>query len=232
MRISEIYLSVQGEGPRVGIPTVFIRFGGCNLRCPGWPCDTPHAIFPEKYRNEWKVMSPEEITEEVLRTASPFDTFNVCLTGGEPFLQKSDDVMSLVVKLYETEKVTDVECFSNGALSYPENANDLITFILDWKLPGSGESTLDKNRLQNVKMLREDPTQAIKFTIKNHNDYTVARRIWMDHLRGYPIQVYYGVVWNELTNSQLISWVLEDALPWRLTMQVHNHIWDRRKRGI
>lgn len=241
MRISEIYLSVQGEGPNVGRPTVFIRFAGCNLRCPGWPCDTPHAIFPEKYRKEWKTMSVEEITQEVVRLTENLTHFNVCLTGGEPFLQVHDDLYELVTGengLVNANGLVDVECFSNGTLLYPDWALDHITFIMDWKLDGSGENPYSENRLKNLSRMGDkiDKVHAVKFVIKNRHDYEQAKDLYFQYIftdrKLMDIEVFYGVVWNELTNSELISWVLADGMPWRLNVQVHNYIWDRRKRGI
>lgn len=235
MRISEIYLSVQGEGPRVGEPTVFIRFAGCNLRCAGWPCDTLHAIDPEKYRQEWKQMSVEEIAEEVTNLSWELMQFNVCLTGGEPFLQNEEDLKELTDQLYKRGAAV-VECFSNGTLLYPEWVNDLngIYLIMDWKLPSSGEACDDPTRIANLKRLAKGGGHSIKFVIGDRRDYEQAKLLYGDYVEDsyFSGEVYYGVVWNKLTNSELISWVLEDGLPWRLNVQVHNYIWDRRKRGI
>jgi len=65
MRLSELYTSIQGEGPRVGQPVQFMRFAGCNLRCPSWPCDTQHAIDAARYRHEWETVTPEELAGRV-----------------------------------------------------------------------------------------------------------------------------------------------------------------------
>lgn len=230
MRVSEIYLSVQGEGPRVGRPTVFLRFGGCNLRCAGWPCDTQHAIDP-KFRKEWKKMGIEEVVQAVRLAGEGIGAYNVCYTGGEPFLQNNEELMHLTERLRELREIGTIECFSNGALAYPPWAWEWIYFVLDWKLPGSGELTNSINRIENVKQM-EDLDHAIKFTIKNKNDYETAKEVAAKYELEEHFDVYYGVVWNEITNSQLIDWVLADRLPWIFTMQVHNHVWDRRKRGI
>src|SRR3954447_7016111 len=86
VRISEIYVSVQGEGPRTGQGTCFVRFGGCNLRCPGWPCDTLYAV-DISHRREWKRHSDSEVLSSILRICEELSVSNVCLTGGEPFIQ-------------------------------------------------------------------------------------------------------------------------------------------------
>lgn len=233
MRVSEIYPSIQGEGPGVGKPTVFLRFGGCNLRCPGWPCDTQHAIDP-KYRKEWFKLTPEDVAIKTLKVAEEWGITRVCLTGGEPFLQNHREMETLVETL--VRNLMEVECFSNGALAYPDWATELISFVMDWKLPGSGEMTYVEQRLYNMGRLiiaSENGwnTQSVKFTIADRRDYETAKRIWEEYIP-HHVQVFYGVVWGQLTNATLVRWAMEDKLPWRLNVQVHNHIWDRRRRGI
>lgn len=229
-RVSEIYLSVQGEGPNVGMPTVFIRFGGCNLRCPLWPCDTQHAIDP-KYRNEWKRMTVEEVINEVDRITASQRYFDVCLTGGEPFLQPNDLLHELCTALNVHPRVVGTDCFSNGTLPYPDWASMLINFVMDWKLPGSGEAVTGQEvRLSNVEKLTYG--DSVKFTIADREDYVRAKQYYEDYVEKKGLEVFAGVVWDKLTNEQLVEWMLEDGLGWRLNVQVHNHVWDRNKRGI
>lgn len=231
MRVSEIYLSVQGEGPNVGTPTIFLRFGGCNLRCALWPCDTPHAIDP-MFRSEWTKMTPHEVYTDVSSWAAGRPV-NICLTGGEPFLQPHSELQSLIVMLHEDQFL--IECFSNGTLLYPDWAINEIQFIMDWKLSGSGEDPFNGNRLANVgKLIRAgyNKEDSIKFTIAGREDYEQAKHLYETYLEGEDVNVYYGVVWGRLTNEELIGWVLEDKLPWKLNVQIHNYVWDRTRRGI
>lgn len=231
MRLSEIYLSVQGEGPNVGVPTVFVRFGGCNLRCPGWPCDTPYAIDPATYRHEWETMDVDDVVSMIKQMAGWLDCYNVCLTGGEPFLQKKEELEELAKALWQIPEVETVECFSNGTLVYPSWTSDYINFIMDWKLPGSGEDPENKTRLRNLEHLNLG--DSVKFVCKDRDDFNYAHRLWTQYLqhRG-EIEVYYGVVWDAMENSDLIELVLANGLPWRLNVQVHNYVFDRNKRGI
>jgi 7-carboxy-7-deazaguanine synthase len=76
MRIAEIYRSIQGEGLLTGVPSVFVRASGCNLRC--WFCDTPYA----SWRPEGRDMSTDEIVAQV----EEWDCRHVVVTGGEPML--------------------------------------------------------------------------------------------------------------------------------------------------
>lgn len=234
LRVSEVYLSIQGEGPRVGHPTVFIRFAGCNLRCPGWPCDTPFAIDPTIFRSDAKLLATDEIVAQV-KAAAPHGA-NICFTGGEPFLQNSDSLRDLSDAL-AVESFLIQEVFTNGTLRFPEWALDSFYFIMDFKLPGSGEEAsiegtegVGYTRRQNLMALGDG--DALKFTIADRADYEYAKEVYAA-ARYYPFDFYYGVVWGKLEASELISWVLTDGLvEWIYTHQLHNVIWDRTKRGI
>lgn len=229
-RLSEIYTSVQGEGPRTGQMTQFVRFAGCNLRCPGWPCDTQYAIDPDKYRSEWKRMTVEALIDEV----EPFPDM-ITLTGGEPFLQPNDSLKKFVEEF--VQRGYTIECFSNGTLEYPEWAFEYINFIMDWKLPGAGEDFgLHKNwqtaRSKNVVNLK--PTDAVKFVVKNQDDLKAARSAWeaIDLVKGQP-EPYVGLVWgSELTNQDLVDYIIKYELPWSLNVQLHKHIWPAEERGV
>jgi 7-carboxy-7-deazaguanine synthase len=233
LRVDEIYKSVQGEGPRVGEPTIFIRFGGCNLRCPGWPCDTQHAIDPQ-FRKEWRFMKPDGIIDVLWHELyiARYDRINICLTGGEPFLQPNGELEELVDLLYAQVSIAEVEVFTNGTQPYRSWALDNLKFIMDWKLPGSGEDPYNATRRKNLANLQAK--DAIKFVIKDFDDYKLAKELWYQHVRQTPVQVFYGIVWGSpwITNAGLARWVLDDSLPWKLNVQVHNHIWDRTQRGI
>lgn len=232
MRLLELYVSMQGEGPRVGLPTVFVRFAGCNLRCAGWPCDTPYAIFPEQFTKEQEVITPIALAERI----HDLGVENICLTGGEPFLQKATELEQLCDILWGWGHV--VECFSNGTRQYPDWAIRKLLFTMDWKLPGSGEDHFDPIRLKNLEQMKAYPysEQAVKFVVKNKSDFQVAHSLWAKHLKDTPIQTFTGRVWSDdpeaLTDAQLVQWVLDAGLNWRLNVQVHNYVWNRTQRGI
>ena len=239
LRVSEVYKSVQGEGPRVGWPTIFVRFGGCNLRCPGWPCDTQHAIDP-KYRTEWKKYEVDALAEVIADTSTGLPDTNICFTGGEPMLQQEGDLYLLVQALWQQHGFQTIEMFSNGTLAYPAWVHEHIHLIMDWKLAGAGENftaRTEENRWNNIANL--DDGDAVKFVIKDSADYEEAMSVWFDYQKmtrrksfEQP-EFFYGIVWGgEFTNEQLVEKVLADGLPWRLNIQTHNHIWDRNKRGI
>jgi 7-carboxy-7-deazaguanine synthase len=234
IRLSEVYLSVQGEGPRVGSRTVFVRSGGCNLRCPGWPCDTPHAIDPKLYRNEWTPTSPAEVVAQVSKI-DPSAMANICFTGGEPFLQSSRAMYDTVQLLIEGGW-TPCEVFTNGTIYFPDWSIDELYFIMDWKLPGSGEKLTElqeRTRSDNLGRIGAVEGNAVKFTIADRNDYDCALETWRSALdEGPTLSFYYGVVWGKLEPATLIEWALADNLPWLYNHQIHNVIWNREERGI
>lgn len=230
LRVSEVYSSIQGEGPNVGRTTVFVRFAGCNLRCPGWPCDTQHAIDP-KYRSEWAKTSSEDLVTQIEQCIDISGAECITLTGGEPFLQKHDDLYKLINQFPEQE----IDCFSNGLLTYPEWAPNYINFIMDWKLLGSGESIESAIRLHNLHLLaKSDLDHAVKFVIKDWTDFEQAVQIYHKHFSSYNnvIEIYYGRVWDsKLTDRDLAEAVMLNGLPWRLNVQMHNYIWPANERG-
>jgi 7-carboxy-7-deazaguanine synthase len=241
LRISEIYPSYQGEGPNTGKPTTFVRFAGCNLKCPGWPCDTPHAIDPKIFTKEQKIYKdPTELARDVLACG----TNNICLTGGEVFIQPSDELECLLEELRQELHTAHgtVEVFTNGTRPISRGMRAMLdSIILDWKLPGSGESTAlphaqlrelypdnatdMRNVLINLRGL--GPRDAVKFTIKDRADYDEAKYRWTHILRHQPNGgvVFCGPVWDGIDITELTKWMLADGLPWRLNVQLHKYIW-------
>jgi 7-carboxy-7-deazaguanine synthase len=233
MRVSEIYASVQGEGPNTGQTTVFVRFGGCNLRCPGWPCDTDHAVLPS-FRNEWKTFSPEDLFVETYKVAKMSGAKLVTLTGGEPFLQQGKE-LGAFVQMLRINGLT-VEAFTNGTVKYPSWAVDQVHMVMDYKLPGSGEyGKLNGIRTANIIALADSVIEhSIKFVCKDIYDYSVARTLWSTELERHQFEFiwYYGKVWDgNITDAELVEHVMRDALPWRLNVQLHNIIWPPNERG-
>jgi 7-carboxy-7-deazaguanine synthase len=223
-KVNEIYSTVQGEGPRVGTPTTFVRFSGCNMRCPGWPCDTPYAIFPEIWKND-----PSMDVGEIMSRVAEMPGQNICITGGEPTMQPEELLEQLVEVLLADEYTIDM--FSNGSLKpFPEWAADSdVSVIMDWKLQGSGEAERGLDiRINNVKTLIQK--DAVKFVVASEEDLEEAFTLWKAWKVHAP--VYVGVAWGLYQEADLVNWVLQRDLPWRLNVQVHKYVWPNRDRGI
>ena len=154
IKINEIYLSVQGESTYTGLPCIFIRLTGCNLRC-SW-CDTAYAF------HEGKNMSIDEILQKVAN----FKIRLVEITGGEPLMQ--DNVYTLMKRLIE--KGYKVMLETGGSISLERVPKEVIK-IMDLKCPGSGEQ--EKNNLDNLKLLV--PHDEVKFVILDKKDYEWSR---------------------------------------------------------
>jgi len=231
LRVVETYASYQGEGPNTTRPTVFVRFAGCNFKCAGWPCDTQHAIQPAQFTKLQKFWDPVALADHVLS----FGIDNICLTGGEVFLQGKAQLTAFITSLKGTRETVEVECFTNGALTWGDDLPYIIdTFILDWKLPGSGESyDLQGPFLNNFEFL--EAHDAVKFTIKDETDYELAKHRYVSVIKGRQEEpmVYAGVVWQgKWSTEELCEHMLRDDLDWRLNVQVHKFVWHPDKIGV
>jgi 7-carboxy-7-deazaguanine synthase len=221
LRISEIYTSFQGEGPRVGEPTVFVRFAGCNLRCPAWPCDTQHAIDPERYRNEWETLEPGEVANRIFSEMTATGARNICFTGGEPFLQQPGELQKLCQYLGSRPSL---EVFTNGTIDWPSWAIFRMNFVLDWKLTGSGEIIEPERLIRNVSRINRIH-DAIKFTIASKEDFDEAVGLYERFGSNLSLPpVYCGPVWNMVDPRDVAVWIIDAKLPWRLNIQTHKYI--------
>ena len=211
LKVNEIYLSVQGESSYTGLPCVFIRLTGCNLRCI-W-CDTAYAFY------EGKSMSIDEIVGKVKK----FGIKLVEITGGEPLMQ--ENVYPLMDKLIG--KRFQVMLETGGSLSLEKVPRDIIK-IMDIKCPGSGEHK--NNNLDNLKFL--ETKDEVKFVILNRHDYEWSR----DLIHKYKIHeiahILISPVYDKLELKEIVKWILEDKLPVRLQTQLHKAIWDENTIGV
>lgn len=235
LRLSEIYTSVQGEGPRTGQPTIFVRFAGCNMRCPGWPCDTQHAIDPAIWRYQSEKLQPSDLGRQIESLAFNKGARNICLTGGEPFMQNHDDLYDMIKYLTPPKPWCTFEVFTNGSYKFPEWTKEPeidMHFNMDWKLVGSGEAqTALDIRYENALWLKK--TDGIKFVVKNYKDLLEARLIYETlRDRGCKAQFWVGAVWGEITDAAIVDFIQEWKVSWNLNVQVHKYIWNADERGV
>jgi 7-carboxy-7-deazaguanine synthase len=209
MKINEIFYSIQGEGTLVGAPSIFLRTTGCNLRCSF--CDTTYAY------EQGTEMSLQKILDEIKK----FACTSVCLTGGEPLLQK--DTPKLIDSLLQKKYQVCLE--TNGSISIKKFVGKKSLIIsLDIKCPSSGSH--DQMNMKNLSYLSR--TDQLKFIIKNKEDYDYAKKI----LKKFnpPCTVFFQPVWG-ISPKKLASWILNDGVPVRLSLQLHKMIWGT-KRGV
>ncbi len=210
--VHEIYRSIQGESSFAGLPCTFVRLTGCNLRCR-W-CDTPQAFYGGKR------MSRDEVLEAALAMPTPL----VELTGGEPLLQPG--ALPLLATLCDRGKTVLVETSGEADVS---GVDPRVHKIVDLKAPGSDES--HRNRWSNLAFI--GPRDEIKFVLADRADYEWMRRIIDERaLVSLGPRLLASPVWGELDPKILVEWVLEDALPVRVNLQLHKVVWGRDAQGV
>ena len=208
LKISEIFLSLQGESSRVGLPSVFIRLTGCPLRCV-W-CDTPYAF------SGGQTMSLPEILAEVAHHAVP----HVCVTGGEPLAQPA--CLPLLSELSDAGHTVSLE--TSGALDIG-GVDRRVSRIVDLKAPGSGE--FHRNRWQNLALLTAN--DELKLVLKDRADYEWARQLIVDRQLAALCPVLLSPVEGELPAATLADWILTDRLPVRFQLQLHKVLWGKMR---
>ncbi|MEW9698557.1 7-carboxy-7-deazaguanine synthase QueE [Paenibacillus sp. SI8] len=217
----EIFETVEGEGTRAGFPTVFVRLFGCNLRCI-W-CDTKYSYPPAEAEN---VMTIAEIVSKV----ESFRSRHICLTGGEPLLY-GEKSLALVEALAALEQVDDLHIETNGAIDLAPFvsaiASPKVRYIMDFKLPGSGE--MEQMVVSNFGLLRKQ--DELKFVIGSEEDFRTAVRVLEQHpTKALPM---FSPVWETMPPRRLVELMLEAGLSGvKLNMQLHKIIWDPAMRGV
>jgi 7-carboxy-7-deazaguanine synthase len=231
MVITEIFKSIQGEGTRAGLPCIFVRLTGCNLRCT-W-CDTAYAF------HGGKKMSVEEVLALVDELAGRADEMDgsqaavplVELTGGEPLLQ--EEIYPLAEKMVAAKYSVMIE--TSGERFIGRLPREVVK-IVDVKCPDSGEA--DTFEMRNLEALSGN--DEVKFVLATRRDYEFAREFTLQHgLAGRVKQVLFSPVfedpqgkWPGLEPRELVEWILADGLPVRLGLQLHKFIWDPATKGV
>jgi 7-carboxy-7-deazaguanine synthase len=228
MFITEIFKSIQGEGTRAGVPCIFVRLTGCNLRCT-W-CDTAYAF------HGGRKMSVDEILTQVEALNRRADGSSagvslVELTGGEPLLQ--EEIYALADRLLGAGYTVMLE--TSGERFIGRMPKSVIK-IVDVKCPDSGEA--DTFNTQNLAELTE--RDEVKFVISSRRDYEFAREFAREHdLYQRVREVLFSPVfddpngkWTGLESRSLVEWMLADGVPARLGIQLHKIVWDPATRGV
>lgn len=204
LRLTEIFLSLQGETSRAGLPTVFVRLTGCPLRCR-W-CDTPYSF-----------QGGETVTlTSLLARVAGYGVPTVCVTGGEPLAQKNS--LPLLAALCDAGYSVSLE--TSGALDVSK-VDPRVSRIVDIKPPESGEET--RNRWENIAHLT--PHDEIKFVLANRADYEWAREVIQAQKLAQVCPILFSPVQGELPPAQLAEWILADRLPVRMQVQLHKILW-------
>jgi 7-carboxy-7-deazaguanine synthase len=235
MFITEIFKSIQGEGTRAGLPCIFVRLTGCNLRCT-W-CDTAYAFHGGKKMSVAEVAARVDelagrLPEAAAEAVSPVAAVPLVeLTGGEPLLQ--EEIYPLAQQLLASGYTVMIE--TSGERFIGRLPREVIK-IVDVKCPDSGEA--DTFEMRNLEALGQN--DEIKFVLSTRRDYEFAREFTLQHnLRERVREVLFSPVfegpegkWQGLEARKVVEWMLEDSLPVRLGLQLHKFVWDPATKGV
>lgn len=204
LRITEIFLSLQGESRSAGFPTVFVRLTGCPLRC-AW-CDTTYAFSGGRNMEQ----------EEVVAQVAGFGVRHVCVTGGEPLAQKA--VLPLLSQL--CDRGWEVSLETSGALDVAP-VDPRVIKVVDIKTPSSGEA--ERNRYENIHHLGS--RDQVKFVIGDREDYLWSTDVCRRFGLADRCEVLFSPAWGRQSLRELAEWIVEDRLPVRFQIQLHKLLW-------
>jgi 7-carboxy-7-deazaguanine synthase len=227
MHLIELYKSVQGESSFAGLPCIFVRLAGCNLRC-AW-CDSEYTF------TGGKSFSEDEIVAQI-EALAPCKLIE--FTGGEPMLQ-ARELLPLMERLLAQSYSLMIETSGERPLAEVPKP---VHKIVDVKCPGAGAAA-DTFRIENLKALTKN--DEVKFVISNREDYDFAR----DFIRTHSLAEKAGDILLSpafqktpspqrtadnmaLDPRKLVDWMLADGLPARLSLQIHKFIWEPQKKGV
>ncbi|MGC2058828.1 MAG: radical SAM protein [Candidatus Sulfotelmatobacter sp.] len=227
MQITEIYKSLQGESTHAGLPCVFVRLTGCNLRC-SW-CDSEYTFYGGRK------MTAEQVMDEVKRL-SPNGGL-VEITGGEPMLQERE-LLPLMGNLLEEKYRVLLE--TSGERPLARVPAEVIK-VVDVKCPHSGApGTFLIGNLAALNAIDE-----VKFVLSNRADYEFARQFVHQHDLAERVNaVLFSPAFRKdatgardsshclLDPQVLAEWMVADDVPARLGLQLHKFIWDPALKGV
>ncbi len=211
LKINEIFYSIQGESTYAGLPCVFIRLTGCNLRCTY--CDTEYAFY------DGDIISIEEILSKIRE----FPCNLVEITGGEPLMQPN--CIPLMKTLLDANYAVLLE--TSGSIDLA-NVPEGVVKIVDFKCPSSG---MEKKNLWSI-ITNINPEDEIKFVIGHREDFDWAME--KIHLHGLDsrCEVLMSPVHESVEYETLSKWILDSGLSIRFQIQLHKHIWSPESRGV
>jgi 7-carboxy-7-deazaguanine synthase len=227
MHLIELYKSVQGESSFAGLPCIFVRLAGCNLRC-AW-CDSEYTFTGGKPFTE------DEIVAQI-EALAPCRLIE--FTGGEPMLQ-SRELLPLMHRLLASGYTLMIETSGERPLSELPPA---VHKIVDVKCPGAGPAA-NSFRMDNLTALTKN--DEVKFVLTNRADYDFARDFILTH--DLPTKVGNVLLSPAFSKSPsplrttdnatldprtLVEWMMADGIPARLSLQIHKFIWEPMKKGV
>ncbi len=204
LRLTEIFVSLQGEALATGAPTVFVRLTGCPLRCHY--CDTAYAFSG----GDWHDIG------DVVATVAGYGVRHVCVTGGEPLAQPN--CLALLSELCDAGLTVSLE--TSGAIDIA-GVDARVSRVLDIKTPGSGEC--ERNRWENIDCLTAH--DQVKFVVTDRADFDWALGIVEQYALAGRCTVFVSPSHEELPARRLADWLVSARAPLRLQVQLHKYLW-------
>jgi 7-carboxy-7-deazaguanine synthase len=205
LKLTEIFLSLQGEARDAGWPTVFVRLTGCPLRCQY--CDTAYAFHGGEW---WDI-------DAILAEVASHGVRHVCVTGGEPLAQKR--CTGLLSRLCDAGYAVSLE--TSGAIDISD-VDTRVSRVVDIKTPGSGE--VARNLWGNLDHLT--PHDQLKFVICDRADYEWARDVVRERRLPERCVVWFSPSFSQVSARELADWIVADRLPVRYQLQLHKILWN------
>ena len=219
LKVNEIFKSIEGEGLRTGLPVVFIRLFGCNLKCSY--CDTKYSCEGNDYS--------EMTIDDIMKKVSSFGIKNITLTGGEPLIHSN--VESLIEELLNAGLYVNIE--TNGSvdcMKYLKYDPSRLMVTADFKCFSSGET--EKMIVGNLFELR--PTDVLKFVVGSETDLTQLKALM--RLGAIKATVFVSPVFGKIDPVDIVNCIINDeelkTQNVRVQLQLHKFIWDPNKRGV
>jgi len=227
MHLIELYKSVQGESSFTGVPCIFVRLAGCNLRC-AW-CDSEYTFTGGQ---------PFTVDEIIAQIEALQPCPLIEFTGGEPMLQHKE-LLPLMQRLLDANYTLMMETSGERPLA---DVPKLVHKIVDVKCPGAGSAA---NSFNLANLVALTPRDEVKFVLSDRADYEFAR----DFIRTHALETKCGGIllspaFSKTPTDQrstdnatldprlVVEWLLADGLPARLSLQIHKYIWEPRKKGV
>lgn len=216
MKVVEIFPSIDGEGKRTGLPTVFVRLYGCNLNCSY--CDTRYGCEGDNYVE----MDPVDIYNKLNDIGIP----SVTITGGEPLIH--EDIETLLMLL--DDGLLDVNVETNGSVPIDVTRQFRNCWVtMDWKSPSSGMA--DQMLVENAKKLW--PHDVLKFVVGSEEDLDAMREALASTFAFVSPEVYISPIFNAIDPSDIVEYVLQNKLyNVKVQIQLHKVIWNPETRGV
>lgn len=218
LNVVEKFVSIDGEGSRAGEPTIFVRLGGCNLRCKY--CDTMYANIDLDNTDNVSKETVINIVKDV-KTLSRGWIKNVTLTGGEPLLNKASD--KLILNLCNIGFNVNVE--TNGTI-VPRIHHPNLFYTVDYKCSCSGE----REKMNSDVFYQLGSNDIVKCVVANKDDLLEALAMTLK----FPfLQFYFSPVYGEIDPKEIVDFILHEQIyNAKVQLQLHKLIWDPNERGV